>query len=76
MWKRELILNKMYALLIVAIGAMPMMIDGDGTVFIFALLFGGVLFFSKKNVIRRRCKSDNCKNKRMDGTVDKQRGIF
>lgn len=72
MWKRELIRNKMYALLLIAIGAMPMMIDGDGTVFIFALLLGGALFFSKKNVIRRGCKSGSCKNERMEGTVEKQ----
>ena len=51
MWKRSLIKNKVYAVLIMLLGAVPMIVDGDGTFFIFAMALGVPLFFSKKNLI-------------------------
>lgn len=51
MWRRELLRNKIYSLLLILIGVVPILIDRDGTFFIFALLIGLPLFFSKKNWI-------------------------
>lgn len=51
MWKRSLIKNKVYAVLIALLGAIPMIIDGDGTFFIFALALAVPLFCAKRNLI-------------------------
>lgn len=52
MWKRELIKNKIYSLILIMTGVLPILIDGDGTFFIFVLMLGVPLFFSKKNQIQ------------------------
>lgn len=52
MWKRELIKNKIYSLILIGIGALSIPIEYDGTVFIFALMLGIPLFFSKENQIQ------------------------
>lgn len=49
--KRELIKNKLYAIIFILIGAVSILIDQDGTFFIFALMFGIPLFFAKENWI-------------------------
>jgi len=51
MWKRELLKNKLHALLLVIIGALSILIEYDGTFFIFALMIGLPLFFAKENRI-------------------------
>jgi len=50
-WKKELLKNKLYALLLVIIGALSILIEYDGTFFIFALMIGLPLFFAKENWI-------------------------
>ena len=51
MWRRELIRNKIYSLILIGIGALSILIEYDGTFFIFALMIGLPLFFSKENWI-------------------------
>lgn len=62
MWKRELIKNKLYSLLLIGIGALSILIEYDATFFVFSLMLGVLLFFAKENWImdggydRRDCK--------------------
>ena len=49
MWKKELLKNKLYALLLVIIGTLSIFIEYDATFFIFTLMIGLPLFFDKEN---------------------------
>lgn len=51
MWMRELIKNKIYALILIILGALTVQIEWDATFFLFAMLVGIVLFCSKENWI-------------------------
>ena len=51
MWRRELIRNKLYSLVLILIGVVPILIDQDGTFFIFSLIIGLPLFFARENSI-------------------------
>jgi hypothetical protein len=51
MWKRELIRNKIVALLFVVIGVIPVIFFRDGTALVLCLLFAVPLFVAKKNYI-------------------------
>lgn len=51
MWRRELIRNKIYSLILIGIGALSVLIEYDGTFFILSLMFGLLLFFSRENWI-------------------------
>ena len=51
MWKRELVRNKICSLLLILIGVVPILIERDGTFFIFTLMLGIPMFFSKENWI-------------------------
>ena len=51
MWRRELIRNKIYSLILIGIGALSILIEYDGTFFIFALMLGLPLFFARGNWI-------------------------
>lgn len=51
MWRRELLKNKLYSLILIGIGALSVLIEYDGTFFIFALMLGLHLFFAKDNWI-------------------------
>ncbi len=51
MWKRELLKNKLYAIVIIFLGALSVPIEWDITFFLFAALFGLTLFFAKENWI-------------------------
>ena len=51
MWRRELLKNKLYSLVLIGIGALSVLIEYDGTFFIFALMLGLLLFFAKENWI-------------------------
>jgi hypothetical protein len=51
MWKRELLKNKLYAIVIIFFGALSVPIEWDATFFLFALMMGLVLFFAKENWI-------------------------
>ncbi|RZS92081.1 hypothetical protein [Cuneatibacter caecimuris] len=51
MWSRKLIKNKIYAVILIALGAFSVPIEWDGTFFLFTLLLGGYLFFSEENWI-------------------------
>ena len=52
MWRRELLKNKLYSLILIGIGALSVLIDYDATFFIFTLMFGLPLFFAKENWIK------------------------
>ena len=47
--KRELLKNKLYALILIGIGWLSIIPERDGTFLVFALMFGLPLFFSKEN---------------------------
>lgn len=51
MWNRKLLENKFYAIVIIFLGALSIPIEWDATFFLFALMVGLVLFFSKENWI-------------------------
>ena len=51
MWQRELLKNKLYAIAIIFLGALSVPVEWDATFFLFALMAGLVLFFSKENCI-------------------------
>ena len=48
MWRRELLKNKLYAIAIIFLGALSVPIEWDATFFLFALMVGLTLFFSKE----------------------------
>lgn len=52
MWKRELLKNKLYAIVIIFLGALSIPIEWDATFFLFALVVGLVLFFEKEDWIQ------------------------
>jgi hypothetical protein len=52
MWRRELLKNKIYSLILIGIGALIVLIGYDGTFFIFTLMLGLPLFFTKENWIK------------------------
>lgn len=49
--KRELLKNKLYALILIGIGWLSIIPERDGTFLVFALMLGLPLFFSKENWI-------------------------
>ena len=51
MWSRKLIKNKIYAVLIILIGALSVPIEWDATFFLFSLIMGIPMFFAKTNWI-------------------------
>lgn len=51
MWKRELIRNKIYAVLMVLASLPVVILERDGTVLLFSLFFGVPMFFAKENWI-------------------------
>ena len=51
MWRRELLKNKLYAIAFIFLGALSVPIERDATFFLFALMVGHALFFSKENRI-------------------------
>lgn len=51
MWKRELLKNKLYALLLVGLSLPVMFLDGDATAIVLMLFFAVPLFFAKENWI-------------------------
>lgn len=51
MWRKELLKNKIAAIILIVVGALTLAIAGDATVFLSMLPVGLVLFFSKKDWI-------------------------
>ena len=51
MWREELILNKIFAIIMILIGALLVPVEWDATFFLFTLIVGGYLFFAKRNWI-------------------------
>lgn len=51
MWREELILNKIFAIITILIGALSVPVEWDATFFLFTLIVGGYLFFAKRNWI-------------------------
>ena len=49
--KDKIINNKIYALILVSLGAALMWLDGDATVLVLFLMIGVPLFFAKENWI-------------------------
>ena len=51
MWREELILNKIFAIIMILIGALSVPVEWDATFFLFALMVGILLFVSRENCI-------------------------
>ena len=51
MWNPRLIKNKIYAVLLMLIGALTILIELDATFFLFSLMMGILLFVAKENWI-------------------------
>ena len=51
MWREELILNKIFAIIMIIIGALSVPVEWDATFFLFALMVGILLFVSRENCI-------------------------
>ena len=51
MWREELILNKIFAIIMILIGALLVPVEWDATFFLFALMVGILLFASRENCI-------------------------
>lgn len=51
MFKRELLKNKLYGAAMIGLGVLSVPIEWDATFFLFALMMGLTLFFSKANWI-------------------------
>ena len=51
MWKREVIKNNLYSVALMVVGGLYVPIEYDATAFIFTLMVGIPLFFSKENWI-------------------------
>lgn len=51
MWRRDLLKNKLYAMAIIFSGALSVPVEWDVTFFLFALMVGSVMFFSRENWI-------------------------
>ena len=49
MKRREILKNRILAVLLIIIGAFSLSIEGDATFFVFSLLIGIPLFFSKED---------------------------
>lgn len=66
MWKRKLLKNKIYAVVLILLGVVPILTDGDGTFFIFTLMLGIPLFLAKANWIIEKGSEhrDNKENRR------------
>ena len=86
MWKRELIRNKIYAVLMVLASLPVVILERDGTVLLLSLLFGVPMFFAKENWImggpvheskesrKKSVRSRNvrCREKAMDMEIQRQ----
>ena len=51
MWSHKLVKNKIHAVLFILLGALSVPVEWDATFFLFTLIMGGCLFFSKENWI-------------------------
>lgn len=51
MFKRELLRNKLYSLILITVGALSILIEYDATFFVFTLMLGIPLFLAKENWI-------------------------
>ena len=51
MWREELILNKIFAIIMILIGALLVPVEWDATFFLFTLMLGVLLFVSRENCI-------------------------
>lgn len=49
MWRKELWKNKLYAVAVIFLGALSVPVEWDATFFLFTLMMGLTLFFSKEN---------------------------
>ena len=67
MWKRELLKNKLYALLLVGLSLPVMFLDGDATATVLMLFFAVPLFFAKENWIMGGSQSHACQESRRKG---------
>lgn len=50
-FKKDLLVNKLFATLLIALGWLTTLIDGDGTAFVLLAFVGVGVFFAKTNVI-------------------------
>lgn len=86
MWKRELIRNKIYAVLMVLASLPVVILEKDGTVLLLSLFFGVPMFFAKENWIvggpvheskesRKKSvwsRNVRCRKKAMDMEIQRQ----
>lgn len=49
MWSRKTIKNKIFALILIGVGALSIIPENDATAFIFICLIGVPMFFAKEN---------------------------
>jgi hypothetical protein len=52
MFRFDLLLNKLVAIGLVAIGVVPVLMDGDGTFLVLALTISVPMFFAKRSWIK------------------------
>lgn len=74
MWKRELIRNKIYAVLMVLASLPVVILERDGTVLLLSLFFGVPMFFAKENWIMGGPvhESKESRKKAMDMEIQRQ----
>lgn len=85
MWRRNLIKNKIYTIIFILVGALTIpWCDNDATFFVFSLVIGIPLFFSKENWIYEEeedygtSREETCseiRNKREDRYVQSHKRI-
>lgn len=51
MWRKELLKNKLYAIVIIFLGALLVLVEQDATFFLFSAMIGSALFLAKENWI-------------------------
>lgn len=49
--REDLILNKIFGILMILIGALTILVEGDATFFLFTLIIGGYLLVARQNWI-------------------------
>lgn len=52
MFRLDLLVNKLVAIGLVAIGVVPVLVDGDGTFLVLALIIAVPMFFAKRSWMR------------------------
>lgn len=73
MWSHKLVKNKIHAVLFILLGALSVPIEWDATFFLFTLIMGGCLFFSKENWIYEGEEDDGTRREKTYSKVRAKR---